>query len=343
MERVSAWNARTVRDEHAPRPQPRSWSDKARLPWLQSRAMHFINGRCELLGAHGPTLDSAIHKAAFLAELKDFPNRQLLSFIEYGVRMGDDLAFNTTIAPNLFSLAEVVGGADAVAEEMHALKIRGWYASSAGTGAARGTAPPQPARLLASPIRICPRGAVPRKDGGPPRGVAEQEHPRQQELPRDAQTPVNSLNNASGDGNKLFPQKEIKPRIKDACVNICILDTLAESLGVAVLMLLFDYKYFFHQLVYDLRDGGDLEAGLRSAGKASRGRRAPGHARRVARICHVHGLDACEPHRTAASRRDCLDAAAARRQSPRGLRRGTKAPPPGVRQTMGEARGDTAR
>jgi len=119
---VATWNAKTVHGEHAPRPQPRSWSDKARMLWLQKRAMHFINGRCELLGAQGSTLDSAMNKAAFLAEIKDFPNK---SFIIHGVRTGDSLAFNMTIARNLFSLTEVAGGADAMAEEMHTLKTKG--------------------------------------------------------------------------------------------------------------------------------------------------------------------------------------------------------------------------
>eukprot|EP00965_Chrysotila_dentata_P175311 5787035-Pleurochrysis_carterae.AAC.1 len=78
----------------------------------------------------------------------------------HGVVHGDDLPLHTAIAPNLFSLYEVEGGARAVAAEMDALRARGWYAGS------RGAIPALPA----SPVRICPRGAVPRKDGGPPRG-----------------------------------------------------------------------------------------------------------------------------------------------------------------------------
>jgi len=112
---------------------------------------------------------------------------------------------------------------------------------------------------------------VPRKDGDPPRGVAEQGHPRQEELTRDAQTPVDSLNNASGDGNEPFLQKEIKPRIEDVCVNICILEALAESGDLAVLTLLFDYEYFFHQLVYEM-------AKIWKLGFALHARRAEGGA-----------------------------------------------------------------
>eukprot|EP00965_Chrysotila_dentata_P086180 2843217-Pleurochrysis_carterae.AAC.1 len=61
--------------------------------------------------------------------------------------------------PNLFSLYQVAGGAHAVAAEMDALRARGWYVGG------RGAVPALPA----SPIRICPRGAVPRKDPPPTR------------------------------------------------------------------------------------------------------------------------------------------------------------------------------
>ena len=127
-----------------------------------------------------------MHLRALLWYLKDYPHRQLLSHAVHGVRLHDGLPMRTTIAGNLLSLFDVGGGADAVVDELHVLKQRGWLVSSAGLGAPT-AAPP---RLLLSPSVIDPRGAVPRKDGGPPRGVAEKGHPRKEELTVDTQEPV---------------------------------------------------------------------------------------------------------------------------------------------------------
>jgi hypothetical protein len=175
------------------------------------------------------------------------------------VRVSDTLSLDTMIAPNLLSMAEVRGGSDAIADEMATLKARGWYSSSATPADARGQ--PRAARLLTSPARICPRGSVPRKDGGPPRGVAEQGHPRKEERTRDKGRLVDSLNNSSGDTEGLggpdreaFPIDEVKPRLADVCFNACILECLAECLGTTVILMLFDYKYFFHQLVDEMAE-----------------------------------------------------------------------------------------
>ena len=107
------------------RPRARSWSDEARLPWLRGRKLLFTGGSCELLGAGGPALETRLHKAAWLYAFRSYPHRRLLSYGIHGVRMGDTLEPDTTIAPNLFALYEVEGGADAVADELHELKERG--------------------------------------------------------------------------------------------------------------------------------------------------------------------------------------------------------------------------
>ena len=166
------------------------------------------------------------------------------------MRLGDTLELGTMLAPNLFSLAAITGGSDAVANEMHVLKLRGWYSSSAGiandtdgtSGSGEGAV-----RALTSPLRECPSGSAERAGGGPPRGLAEQGHPRKEELTIDAGTPVDSLNNSSGDreglgGRRLdiYPLNECKPRIEDACVDLCILRVLARLLDVSVIVLLFD-------------------------------------------------------------------------------------------------------
>jgi hypothetical protein len=91
--------------------------------------------------------------------------------------------------------------------------------------------------------------------------VAEQGHPRKEERTRDKGNLVHSLNNSSGDreglggiDRKAFPFDEIKPRLADVCVNMCILECLAQRLDTTVILMLSDYKYFFHQLVYEMAE-----------------------------------------------------------------------------------------
>lgn len=85
---------------------------------------------------------------------------------------------------------------------------------------------PAPVRLLTSPSRLGPRDAVPRKDGGSPRGIAEDGFPRREELTLDLSTLVDSINISSGarvglggPRQDLFPVDEIKPRVEDACLS----------------------------------------------------------------------------------------------------------------------------
>ena len=214
---VERWNAARVSGVLAPRPNHKSWSDGARLPWFRGRMLWERDGRCEIIDARLPAAQVRMHREAVLWMLRDFPHRQLVSFLVHGVTLHDDLPFQTSIAANLLSFYEVRGGPDAVAEEMHGLKERGWYRSSAGlaatadttttaasaarTAAAPVAAAPAPptrtARLLTSPARINPRGAVPRTDLGPPRGVAELGYPRRETFTVDTGEPVTSVNIAT--------------------------------------------------------------------------------------------------------------------------------------------------
>eukprot|EP00965_Chrysotila_dentata_P010081 328414-Pleurochrysis_carterae.AAC.1 len=73
---------------------------------------------------------------ALLWYFRDVPHRQLVSMCVHGVVHGDDLPLQTAIAPNLFSLYQVEGGAKAVAAEINVLRARGWYAGSRGAAPA---------------------------------------------------------------------------------------------------------------------------------------------------------------------------------------------------------------
>ena len=89
---------------------------------------------------------------------------ELLYFIKFGVITKANLEPQIVIMPNLLSLYNVTGGIDAVADEYAILAERGWYPSN-------GVSIPY---LL---WRCAPRGAVARKDGGPPRGIVDQGGP----------------------------------------------------------------------------------------------------------------------------------------------------------------------
>ena len=153
---------------------------------MTARATHgCAAGRCgsaarrarSYLGAGGPALESQLHKEAMLWLCKDYRHRRLLSLIVHGVRMTDGLEMNTSVSANLDSMYDVEGGVDAVADESDKLKKRGWLAKR-GDSTVRGRLGSAAARAPASPLIVGPRGAIKRKDGGPPRGVADDTHPR---------------------------------------------------------------------------------------------------------------------------------------------------------------------
>ncbi|KOO23677.1 hypothetical protein Ctob_003728 [Chrysochromulina tobinii] len=203
---------------------------------------------------------------------------------------------------------------------MHGLKERGWYLSSAGliaTSAAVAStaaqkadtaamAPVQPAaeltslreaRLMTSPARINPRGAVARKDLGPPRGVAELGHPRRETVTTDTGEIVTSVNEATSTersvatGDDFWARPEIKPRPSDLVLNLLILRAMGNCLrpafggtAPAILLILFDYKYFFHSLAY-------MAGEVWKTGCAVPARAAPG----VAHPCQTHQRARSEP------------------------------------------------
>ena len=288
---VEKWNAVRVRGVASPRPNHKSWSDEARLPWFRGRVLWERDGRCELIDTRLPATRVRMHREAVLWMLRDFPHRQLVSFLVHGVSLHDDLPLQTSIAANLLSFYEVRGGPDAVAEEMNGLKERGWYLSSAGLVTAAdastvATTAAGTARLLTSPARINPRGAVARKDLGPPRGVAELGYPRRETFTVDTGEPVTSVNiatsaeHSAATGDEFWARKEVKPRPCDLMFNLLVLRAMGNLMRAAcgaapaTLLILFDYKYFFHALAYMASD-------VWKTGCAVPAREAPGVASRT--------------------------------------------------------------
>ena len=90
-------------------------------------------------------------------------DKELLGLAKWGVRTKAELEPQIVIMPNLFSLYECAGGVDAVVDELNVLGGKGWYSWQ---------------KLIPfAPWRAAPRGAVPRADGGPPRGIVDQGAP----------------------------------------------------------------------------------------------------------------------------------------------------------------------
>lgn len=245
---LTHWNRDRLAGGTARRPEARSWSDAARLPWFQGWVQDFKSGDAEALDGRGTAAPVRIHSEAALWYWRDYPHRKLLSFIIHGVMLQreDEMPLQTTLAPPLFALYDVEGGADAVVNELHSLeRDRGWYVS--------GSAP------LTSPARCTPRSATERV-GGPPRGLAEQGWPRKQHTTADCGEAVESLNYLTGKhraaarGDLFYPLDERKPRMRDACINAMILWVPAQMLDVSLILITFDYKYFFHHLVYAARE-----------------------------------------------------------------------------------------
>ena len=87
--------------------------------------------------------------------------------------------------------------------------------------------------------------------------MAELGWPRKEHRCHDGE-PVESLNWLTGrkraqkEGVDVYPLSEGKPTLRDACGNIMILWVAAQMLGVALIVVLFDYKYFFHHLAWAL-------------------------------------------------------------------------------------------
>ena len=309
LDSVRAWCGARLRGQTKQRPAALSWGDDARLPWFRGWVQDFRGDRCEALDERGPAAPEKVHARAFLWYFRDFPNRQLASFVCHGVRMHVDMPLQTTLSPPLFALFDVKGGADAVVDEYHMLESQREWVKGA----------PLP---LTSPARMAPRSATERA-GGPPRGLAELGWPRKPHRDH-AGDEVVSVNASTGKkaaaaaGDTFYPLNETKPGLREACHNIMIVWVIADMLGLAIILLLFDYKYFFlPPLVGALRA---VASRLPTAWKASRRWRGPRGAASALRARHGDGVDASQPHRAEPRGRPYLEARGAGGRGHRAVR-----------------------
>ena len=98
-----------------------------------------------------------------------------------------------------------------------------------------------------APWRVAPRGAVPRKDGGPARGIVDHGAPRTELATVPEGEEVKSVNAVS---REVPRPHEDKPTLGDAAHNGAVLKHIADSSGQPVFSIAFDFKYYFHQLWY---------------------------------------------------------------------------------------------
>ena len=169
----------------------------------------------------------------------DCADKELVGLARYGVRTKAELEPQIVIFPSLFSLYDCAG-VDAVADEYAELERRGWYERSNF--------------IPFAPWRAAPRGAVPRADGGPPRGIVDEGAPRKP-LVTDSKfsEPVVPLNDACRD-NAGYPadepkwHPEVKPSFEDLMRSAAVLRHVADKAGLPIFAFAFDFKYFFHQL-----------------------------------------------------------------------------------------------
>ena len=274
LKEMQTWHRKRLAGCEAKRPEPLALGATA----FQPRARGYVWDLRPVESGGVPVLldYSSLHfeshlKLPFLAELlKDCPDEELVGMVIGGVRIKAELAAQIVILPNLLSLYTDVG-VHAVADELAELENRCWYSSSTF--------------IPFAPWRASPRGAVPRPNGGPPRGIGDLGGPRPKALPGvdlaaprpegvitlepgiltwPEREPVVSVNMATGCGRKQLAaaaalwgvrptptwDPELKPAFEDVCSNGCVLQLLANLMGTVVFTLAFDFKYFFHQLFF---------------------------------------------------------------------------------------------
>ena len=165
---------------------------------------------------------------------------ELLDFLRAGVLTKADVDHQIVIFPSLLSLYDAeAGGVDAVADEYEALVKRGWNEFTSF--------------IPFAPWRCAPRGAVARKDNGPPRGIIDQGAPRKELFTKYSKEPIAPLNVAArevlDDGSEAW-SKEVKPFFSDLAVAGAVLGQAAALADDEVFVVAFDFKYFFHNLAF---------------------------------------------------------------------------------------------
>ncbi|NDD65609.1 MAG: hypothetical protein EBZ36_16780 [Acidobacteria bacterium] len=122
----------------------------------------------------------SLDREALVAEMAEWPDQELRSHLQYGVRFGANLPLQLVLTPQLKSLATAF---ERTQKELRELVDRGWYALFD--------------YLPFVPMRMHPKGATERKLENRPRPTTDGSHPHHSHSVRDSeQEPVFSINHA---------------------------------------------------------------------------------------------------------------------------------------------------
>lgn len=181
------------------------------------------------LATDQPLFESHLDLDFISAVFADSPDKELFGMLRRGgagVDFRDGMPHQVVVLPNLLSLFD---GVDAVADEITSLAKRGWYGIFDW--------------IPMIPFRAAPRGSVPRADGGPPRGIVDQNGPRKAGfVTRFSKEPVPALNPAAKAADW---GKEPKPSTKEAAFNHAVLLRLGDVGKLPLFLLALDFKYMF--------------------------------------------------------------------------------------------------
>lgn len=266
---IARWHRSEQRgDAAAKRPQPLALGVHAIKPAARGVVWDLRGGKPVPLDYGKRAFDTHLNLAYMRTLFADCADRELVDMLCDGVQLKADLAHQIVIMPNLLSLYTDVG-VDAVADELDDMLKRDWWGSSCF--------------LPFVPWRASPRGAVPRPQGGPPRGIGDLGAPRPRcgpptnpsahAQPSDelapglldtAGAPVHSVNLSTRCGHRqaamarrlrLDPRTdawwpEVKPTLGDVATNGAILQHAANLTGEVVITIAFDFSKFFHQMFF---------------------------------------------------------------------------------------------
>ena len=235
LREIANWHSKRRRGEPAARPAALALGRSAFQPEALGRIWDLRTSTPQLLDTASRAFETHLgidHLEEAFAACAD---QELIGMVRHGVVIKAQLEPQIVICPNLLSLYDGVG-IDAVAEEMEALRERGWYGTTCF--------------IPFAPWRSSPRGAVPRPNGGPPRGVGDMGAPHTDLLDSDG-TPVVSVNVGTACGRRQQRlaglttarwHPEDKPALADAAVGGAILRVPADLSGQSVISIAFDFK-----------------------------------------------------------------------------------------------------
>ena len=244
------------------RPRPAAFGQSCVLPPFRGRIWDFTRERsaCGVpLDFHLPA-DTHLNLTTLAAELRDYPDRRLVSLLLEGVRFEADVELQAVFNPHLFSL---VNGYHAVDRELHRLEEKGWYKFFED--------------IPFWPIYINGQGSTPRKyeagrdrrttEGGGPRNPTFDETGLQAWAINDAASSFHMPEyykhdprllawatesrqpytfDAAGRPRKM--PKERKPTLRDVAADLAVLRAAGKAMGMPVYLFGDDAADHFNQL-----------------------------------------------------------------------------------------------